>query len=227
MAPQQKKNKLSEPSGPSVPSLGKDSRENDSGVSQPETPSEEGREGVEKSNRLEHSGNEAEEVTTSDEQSSDARSKELQESEQSQKAEEENGYNRAHSGEEQDDRSPKDNDDEGVKPPISLPRTRGILGTGITTLQSLITGAHLVNKDPESTDNAIEARSEWSGENHSRYDTLERNYNQDGLETDDVEKLMSILKEDLALAEKIRIAIQDEKAAAARVWDFMMEIPEL
>ncbi|KIO18106.1 hypothetical protein M407DRAFT_32211 [Tulasnella calospora MUT 4182] len=238
VAPKQKRNKLTGGASPSlsVESLGTEPSQHDRNLAQLETRSEAAQEDVEepKAPSDSYSENPAEDATTSDEESSEESSKiseseAVQEREPAQNAEETgNVCEGARSNEEQDVRASEDTDSEaGKKRQISLRDTRVLLGTAIATLQSVTNRAHLVNETPESTRKAIEAHSEWSGATHSRYDTLEGKYNQGPLEVDDVEKLVSIFKADLALAEKIRMAVNDEKEAAASVWDFMKEIPGL
>ncbi|KAG8926347.1 hypothetical protein FRC01_008971 [Tulasnella sp. 417] len=101
--------------------------------------------------------------------------------------------------------------------PISLSQTHLALSAAISALGSAVGKVQELSVSPESTRAAVEARSEWEGSNHPRYDIFERKYDQGKLESDDIKKLVEMFEADMILAEKIRRAVEDEVEVATRV----------
>ncbi|KAG9034955.1 hypothetical protein FS837_002081 [Tulasnella sp. UAMH 9824] len=88
------------------------------------------------------------------------------------------------------------------------------LGSALGTIQEL-------SETPQSTAAAVEARSQWLGPKHPRYDILERRCNKGTLEPDEIEKLVDMVNADMLLAEKIRKSVNDEMEVAVRLGSFV------
>ncbi|KIO21792.1 hypothetical protein M407DRAFT_217584 [Tulasnella calospora MUT 4182] len=104
---------------------------------------------------------------------------------------------------------------------LSLSQTQLVLSAAISVLGSALGKVQELSVSPESTRAAVQARSEWMGPKHPRYDILERKYNEGGLETDEIGKLVEMFKADMLLAEKIRRGVNDEVEVAASVFSIV------
>lgn len=111
--------------------------------------------------------------------------------------------------------------DEDTQESLSASETHPIVRAAVTTLESAIDTVQELSETPQSTGAAVDARSEWLGPNHPRYDILERRHNEGTLEPDDIEKLVDMVNSDMLLAEKIRRSINDEMEVAVRVSSFV------
>ncbi|KAG8938086.1 hypothetical protein FRC00_005347 [Tulasnella sp. 408] len=111
--------------------------------------------------------------------------------------------------------------DEESQESLTPSETQLVVRAGITTLRSASSTVQKLSETPQSTAAAVEARSEWLGPKHPRYDILERRYNEGTLEPDAIEKLVDMVNSDMLLAEKIRRSINDEMDIAVSVSSFV------